>query len=251
MIRALFASALGSEQSHPSSQRRFLLCNAYPSSTVASIKHNGNSNGTKLAFNECSYIEGDVKERDKIDMTIGEGINGSFEIGELPPIDALLVLIAEKFDEKTEVLSFQKFAFPRNPDTAQVAAIDTYKTNTEQNPMLRMETVEQDGTRLSEKLHFNNVYNVQQGDYELFIDDSDKPTPVQLNKGEEYVVLRTGDAVNFPLDLFAFPKIAICAEYDEVCRPCKNDASCKRWRYDQSEVCVDGKCECAHGFYPK
>lgn len=199
-------------------ERRLILCNAYPSSSLATIKHNGLPLASRkgVAFNECRYVEGAVKEKDKIDFSFDKlGIEGTFEVGELPMVNALLLLIVQKRDERSQLLSFQSFAFPTTSgeNDAQIAVIDTFKSTTGQKPKLRMEdhrneSAKQKSARRVEELFFNRVYAIEPGYYDMFIPDNKKPTSIHLNKGEDYVVLRTGDGNHYAVNLVAFPNSA-------------------------------------------
>merc|ERR1719395_495810 len=66
--------------------QRLLLCNAYPSKSAVAVSKNSQpilSGG--IAFQQCQYIPADVLAKDKIDFMLNDaGIEGTFEVGELP-----------------------------------------------------------------------------------------------------------------------------------------------------------------------
>merc|ERR1719217_1623772 len=109
--------------------RRFLVCNAYPSDSPAKVSKNGVAleGASTLGFQECRYVAKEVLAKDKVDFEIeSAGIQGTFEVGDLPDSDAVLLLVMQKRDGHSALMSFQSFAFPMNPhsDEAHIAVID-------------------------------------------------------------------------------------------------------------------------------
>lgn len=209
--------------------QRLLVCNAYPSMTPAVVKKNEREQlvGTGLGYKQCSYVQDKVKPHDKLDFLLqNSGVSGSFEVGDLPEADAVLLLVLQKRDDKSPMVAFQSFAFPTHVDgvSAQLAVIDTFKGNSS-SPHLRMadhvkgeekETV----SKRVEKLNFNRVYAIEEGVYDASVmdhpEDPDEEktleqgteTAIKLKKNQNYVILRTGDDKDFAQSLLVFPDAA-------------------------------------------
>lgn len=211
--------------------QRLLVCNAYPHKTPVKVsKNSGQKVLAKeggLGFKECEYSAATVKAHDKLDFELADlGVEGTFEVGDLPESDAVLLLVLERRDEKSSVVSFQSFAFPSSKegesDAAQVAVIDTFK-GASKFPHLKMQdhsdakdAKKEGASKRVEELNFNRVYAVEEGSYDASVMDrlEDKAaekklekygTLLKLEKGRDYVVLRTGDDKDFPMSLVAFP----------------------------------------------
>lgn len=208
--------------------QKLLICNAYPhkSRTTATMNQGKKviSEGG-LKFNECEYALSEILPHDKLDFAIADaGIEGTFEIGSLPDSDAVLLLVIEKRDGKSAMFSFNSFAFPTSAmsgDEAQVAVIDAYKGETKM-PHLKMSdhmsgtANAQEKTKRIEDLNFNRVYAVEAGLYDASVVDrledqkaeeklEEFRTTLNLKRGMDYVVIRTGDDVDFPETLVSFP----------------------------------------------
>lgn len=207
--------------------QRLLVCNAYPHKTPVKVSKNKGDEvlpGGGLKFNECEYASTGVKAHDKLDFELADlGVEGTFEVGTLPESDAVLLLVLEKRDAKSSVVAFQSFAFPSSKDadeSAQLAVIDTYKGEARM-PHLKMSDhisgqKDKDVSKRVEELNFNRVYAVEGGSYDASVMDTleDKAaekkvekfsTMLKLDKGKDYVVIRTGDDKDFPQSLIAFP----------------------------------------------
>lgn len=213
--------------------QELLVCNAYPSESHMVVKQNGESllnheqNG--LAYRDCKELTANVQQKDKLDFTIeGLGIQGTFEVGELPNTDATLLLVVEKRDAKTPLVAFQSFSFPvRAAGTvAQLAVIDTYK-GTSTMPHLKMEDhiiaskEKRAVSKRSEQLNFNRIYAIEEGTYDASISDHipdataksvglveeqvSAKKVLHLTKSQNYIVMRTGDDKQFPQSLVVFP----------------------------------------------
>jgi len=184
-----------------------LVCNAYPGESTVSVKQNGQEpadDQQNIRFKECRHLAETVHSKDKLDFIFsGSGIQGSFEIGELPETDAMLLLVIERRDAGSPLASFQSFAFPSRVDgkDAQLAVIDAYKGNSS-SPHLRMEDHVTDKEKKTvskrvEQLNFNRIYAVEEGTYDASIADHAvngvaAKTLMHLSKNQNYVVLRTG-----------------------------------------------------------
>mmetsp|Transcript_108679 Transcript_108679/g.313852 ORF Transcript_108679/g.313852 Transcript_108679/m.313852 type:complete len:293 (+) Transcript_108679:66-944(+) len=200
--------------------QKLLLCNAYPGDMPISASLNGKdvfgSSEAKgaIAFQKCQYITSHVQKQDRLDFDIGDAeVHGTFEVGDLPVTDAVLLLVLQK-REGSSMIGFQSFAFPSaaGREDAQLAVINTFKGNTT-DPRLAMEDHlapvggkdKSAVARRTEQLNFNRVYSVEAGTYDTAI--IDEPNEASGNKrsasrsltfakGTNYVLLRTpsGDA---------------------------------------------------------
>lgn len=199
-------------------KHKLLLCNAYPDAHKIAVTRNSDAIITAdhgIAFRECRYVDNmHLQQRDKLSFEVEQtGISGTFQVGELPNTDAVLLLVLEKRDTWSKLVSFQSFAFPKvsgqSQKDAQVAIIDTFRGNSTR-PLLKMEDhitekEKQTVSRRVELLNFNRVYAIEEGRYDASINDnlSEEETSslttkasrmmLHLAHGENYVVLRTGD----------------------------------------------------------
>merc|ERR1719482_656224 len=104
-----------------------LVCNAYPSKSAVQVATNGKPMLDGLGFQQCRYTNTNVLPKDKVDFNLADaGIEGTFEVGELPQTDSVLLLILQKRDNHSPLMAFQSFAFPSNSASqeAHVAVID-------------------------------------------------------------------------------------------------------------------------------
>jgi len=206
--------------------QQLLVCNAYPGNSPVTLKQNGRepqADQRGIRFQECRYISGQVQSKDKFDFIFADtGIQGTFEIGELPSTDALLLLVVEKRDAVSSLVSFQSFAFPSHADgkNAQLAVIDAFKGNSD-SPHLRMEdhvNTKEPKTisKRVEQLNFNRIYAIEEGNYDASISDhvldeeqhgadGAKRTFHLVNK-HNYVILRTGGG-KFHQSLVVYPEL--------------------------------------------
>merc|ERR1719329_1159642 len=119
-----------------------------------------------LGFDECAYAPADVLPKDKIDFTLEEsGIQGTFEVGDLPDSDAVLLLVLQRRDEKSPLIAFQSFAFPMNTGDgeAHLAVIDASvglgKTHLKVQDLHAVSKKDAQ----SEELGFNRIYSLDPG----------------------------------------------------------------------------------------
>lgn len=207
--------------------QKLLVCNAYPSDSPITALLNGQDllggGGAKgaIAFKECRYVQSAVQRQDRLDFDLGDAeVQGTFEVGDLPSGDAVLLLVLEKRAD-SPMLRFQSFAFPSatNRPEAQVAVINTFGSAPRlqmQDHMVAAPAEGKPAQRRSEELNFNRVYSIEQGSYETSIleaaGNATKPAPrvVNLAKGTNYVLLRTqsGDAGE---SLLVFPETPLSA----------------------------------------
>lgn len=207
----------------------FFICNAYPSDsnlvvtknsqeTIADAEH-------KLQFGQCRYVPSHVAAQDKLEFSLTDiQIHGDFEVGSLPTSDAVLLLVLEKRSSGSPVVSFKSFAFPteRDPTSneAQLAVIDAFRGNSSA-PHLKMEDHISGKPKATlskrvEQLSFNRVYAIEEGLYDASVLEHPGETVGQANttakhvlklvKGQNYVLLRTGDdSLGKPQALVVYP----------------------------------------------
>lgn len=218
-------------------EQKLLVCNAYPSNAPMTVKQNGQPTLSKehnsVSYKACEQISTNVHSKDKLDVEFqGSGIQGTFEVGDLPDSDAELVLVVGKRDAKTPLVAFQSFAFPARAasNSAQLAVFDTYKGEKVMPHLdLKMEdslSSSKEGHKknkdVSEQLFFNRVYAIDEGSYVADIADrinhqgangsassdmmrlADK-TAFHFARNTNYIVLRVGDDKQFPQSLVVFP----------------------------------------------
>jgi hypothetical protein len=160
-----------------------------------------------------------VRSKDKLDFVFANsGIQGSFEIGNLPDTEALLLLVIEKRDPVSPLVAFQSYAFPAHTKgtNAQLAVIDTFKGNSS-FPHLRMEdhvNIKEPKTisKRIEQLKFNRIYAIEEGSYDASISDHVLETEpaskrtFNLVKNQNYVILRTSDGHSHQ-SLVVYPEV--------------------------------------------
>jgi len=200
-----------------------LICNAYPSKSPMLVHKNKAEvladKNHAIGFRECRYVKSTLKSQDRLDLMLRDiEVHGTFEVGELPSTDAVLLLVLEK-RPKSQMISFQSFAFPASSDgtDAQLAVIDAYRGNTSA-PHLKMEDHVADlknknASKRIEQLNFNHVYAVEEGMYDAFVNDhahaaieQSTKTTLKLSRSQNYVVLRTGEDNHFDESLVVFPQ---------------------------------------------
>merc|ERR1719161_1604928 len=179
--------------------RRFLVCNAYPSDSPAKVSKNGVAleGASTLGFQECRYVAKEVLAKDKVDFEIeSAGIQGTFEVGDLPDSDAVLLLVMQKRDGHSALMSFKSFAFPMNPhsDEAHIAVIDA-STNLPKEHLKISESSSKKKGAEQEELMFNRIYALDSGVYKVALGGI-KPELLELQSKKDYVLLRTGENVD-------------------------------------------------------
>merc|ERR1719161_2897583 len=115
-----------------------------------------------------------VLAKDKLDFVLAEtGIEGTFEVGDLPQTDSVLLLVLQKRDEKSPLMAFQSFAFPSNSGSqeAHVAVIDA-TAGTSKAHLQIADRPKQGDVKRAEELSFNRVYALEQGAYDVSVLDS-------------------------------------------------------------------------------
>jgi len=218
--------------------QKLLVCNAYPSKSSVEVQRNGHDllGGVKdgLGFKECRYVESRVQKFDRLEFAFRDvEVAGTFEVGDLPASNALLLLVLEKRNASHN-MGFQSFAFPSTSDanTAQLAVINAVhgssthlqmEDHDEEDVNPDRKVKKQVAPKRSEQLNFDRVYSVEQGDYDACITGASGCDAVskantsntsntskkafRLDGNTNFVVLRTGgDGTDFPEDLVVFPQ---------------------------------------------
>jgi len=207
-----------------------LVCNAYPSKSPMLLEKNKvevlADKTHAVPFRECQYMKSNLKAQDRLDVTLRDNqIKGTFEVGDLPSTDAVLLLVLEKHPG-SPMISFQSFAFPSGADRsdAQLAVIDAYRGNSSA-PHLKMADhitgkEAQTVSKRVEQLNFNHVYAVEEGSYDATVNDKalenmEEATKkvFKLAKSQNYVILRTGEEGQFGESLMIFPNIVQSGSY--------------------------------------
>lgn len=211
--------------------QELLLCNAYPSKHAVEVRRNTNevivSEEHAVPFRSCRYVQGKVQQDDKLEFILGgSGIKGTFQVGQLPASDAVLLLVLEQHDSSSELVSFQSFAFPvamSKGANAQLAVIDAFRGNASA-PRLKVEDhiadrEQQTVSKRVELLSFNRVYSVEEGAYDASVADHTREPEAEsalerytkkmlkLTKNKNYVVMRTGDDRGFDQGITVFPEL--------------------------------------------
>merc|ERR1719152_659731 len=149
-----------------------------------------------LNFQQCKYADGNILAKDKLDFMMHDaGIEGTFEVGDLPQTDSVLLLVVQKRDDKSPLMAFQSFAFPTNSGSreAHVAVIDATVGSPKAHLQIADKPTQGDVLRV-EELSFNRVYALEQGSYDVSVLDQGKETPkqmVQLLGQRDYVIMKT------------------------------------------------------------
>lgn len=226
--------------------QRLLICNAYPSSASAMVSKNDQvltDSKHGVAYRECRYIDSQVRPQDKLELALPDlEIRGTFDVGDLPATDAVLLLVLEKRPGSAFV-SFKSFAFPSGGHTgseAQLAVIDAFSGEKTASPRLKMMDHLAEGqqtnaaavSRRIEELAFNRVYAVEEGTYDTAVQQPPSPSSrsllqkgqppkdkakhmkepanmqrtLKISRGQNYVLLLTGDdMLGEPSSLVIFP----------------------------------------------
>jgi len=187
--------------------QKLLICNAYPSNSSMMVRKNDQEDLVEskqgISFRECRYVASQLQPHDRLDLEVkDQEIHGTFEVGELPTSDAVLLLVLERH-VGSSLVSFQSFAFPTSHDTkeAQLAVIDAFRLpgsgSADTKARLKMEDhikakEKQTVSRRVEQLNFNRVYGIEEGTYDASVGETARRV-LKLERNQNYVVLRTGD----------------------------------------------------------
>merc|ERR1719321_2091039 len=187
--------------------RRFLVCNAYPSDSPAKVSKNGAAleGASTLGFKQCQYVESNILPKDKVDFEIeSAGIQGTFEVSDLPDTDSVLLLVVQKRDAHSSLMSFQSFAFPMNPNSeeAHIAVIDASTNLPSEHLKITDSPKDPKKGEVQEELMFNRIYALDSGVYQVSLGGLKQG--LMLESKKDYVLLRTGDSPDRQA-LVAFP----------------------------------------------
>merc|ERR1719399_2663702 len=151
-----------------------------------------------------------VLAKDKIDFMLTDaGIEGTFEVGDLPQTDSVLLLVLQKRDNHSPLMAFQSFAFPSNSASAEahVAVIDAAASDHKSHLQIADRPLQGDVRRV-EELSFNRVYALEQGAYDVSVleqgQQASASQEVELKSPRDYVLMRTGGSEGSTL--VAFPR---------------------------------------------
>jgi len=164
-----------------------------------------------LGFQKCEYAPTSVLAKDKLDFVLADaGIEGTFEVGDLPQTDSVLLLVLQKRDARSPLMAFQSFAFPLNSgrDEAHVAVIDASSDGVKAHLKISDRPIQPGDKSLTEELSFNRIYALSQGRYDVSVlakGKQEKPEEIQLLGRQDYVLLRTGGEEMGAKTLVAFP----------------------------------------------
>lgn len=172
----------------------------------------GTKSSKKLGFNECRYIDGRIKKLDRLTFRFDkEGVQGTFEIDELPQADSQLLLIVQKSPaEKQNMLAFQSFAFApsEGSENAQVAFLNAVAGDSDTHLRMQDSLIGRKTATREEQVMFNRVYAIEEGSYDVVFNNELKSLrrSLALHGGKDYVILKTGSKKHphllvFPDDL--------------------------------------------------
>jgi len=192
--------------------QQLLLCNAYPAKSAVAITKNGQPvlEGGGLAFQQCEYAPTNVLTKDKLDFSMNDaGIEGTFEVGDLPQTDSVLLLVLQKRDDHSPLMAFQSFAFPLNSgkQEAHVAVIDASPAGSKAHLKISDRPAKKGEKAVTEELSFNRIYALEQGQYDVSVlakGKQEQSEEIQLLGQKDYVLLRTGGEEAHKL--VAFPR---------------------------------------------
>lgn len=217
-------------------KQQLLMCNAYPNDSPITVTRNGRETlaggNHSLRFQECRYLPGQVQKHDQLDIAVTKlDISSTFEVGELPSNDAVLLLVIGP-RPSSSMVGFQSFAFPmaRQKQDAQVAVIDAVARQEQglETSHLRMEDhitgkEKQTVSKRVEELNFNRIYSIEEGSYDAsitnpsfsrgnssqvsFEQSRSMRKTLRLSGKTNYVVLRTGGG-RFQESLVVFPPMS-------------------------------------------
>ncbi len=102
-----------------------------------------------------------------------EGVQGTFEIDELPQADSQLLLIVQKSPgDKQNMLAFQSFAFAPSEgnENAQVAFLNAVAGDSDTHLRMQDSLQTKKAATREEQVMFNRVYAIEEGKFFLFWD---------------------------------------------------------------------------------
>jgi len=178
--------------------RKLVACNTFPDEESVSITRNRKQKvETDLRYKQCKTLKSEVEEGDQFVFESRSAGTWTFQVGALPETDSSLLLVFEKRDATSKVPSFQSFSFPPSKTDSQLAIIDTYKGDKSRTRVHVKDSAAGHKDR-AEDLDYDRVYALESGDYDLSMllstgaNSTEAPAHLHMNKGGDYVVLRTG-----------------------------------------------------------
>jgi len=237
VFRALVLLAIGATASKiPSfSRRRYVevapadlpkyvlrICNAYPSpENLTVVRRSRRLEGFEpMQYKTCRDLNGiHLTDGDELEVDIGT-ISHTFQIGELPKRDAMLLLVVYRHLRSFMDMAFHSHIFEKiGDDSVQLAAIDTYDGTSSLTPRIAHDVgVKQShGVGGSAELKFDSINEVNPGDYRIALQgkESDMESMKDIVEfvavpNQTYIVLRIGalkaeGSHAFPEELLVFP----------------------------------------------
>jgi len=191
---------------------RLRVCNAYPYQAAIDIYHK-NTQLTKdapLPYKHCKDFESRLAMGDKIEFTVDDTNAGTFSVAELPPHDAVLLLVIYRHDTLSTAVSFEPHVYA-NLLNAQIAIIDTYKGSAKAR--LSIDDHPDSKSSRSEELRFDSVVAVNEGRYRAVLSSEGgeeiASAPIVCLNKESYVILRVGvesqSGKSYPQELVVYP----------------------------------------------
>mmetsp|Transcript_79320 Transcript_79320/g.139996 ORF Transcript_79320/g.139996 Transcript_79320/m.139996 type:complete len:328 (+) Transcript_79320:98-1081(+) len=242
LLRALVLSALGAWARTTPRFRKVVphkvaapnhvlrVCNAFPSFDNLTVVRKSQllTGAEPMQYKTCRDLNGShLLEGDELQMDIGAGVSHTFEIGELPKRDSLLVLVVYRHLRSFMDMSFHSHVFEKWTDgSAQLAVMDTYDGSSSLSLRIAHDVGidEAHGVGGSEELKYNNVVAVNAGDYRISLQGKESESKESKIKdlvdfvglaNQTYIVLRVGgvnstakgsDVNAFPEELMVFPQ---------------------------------------------
>jgi len=192
------------------------VCNAYPDQSAMDIYIGNNKlNAEPLNYKECDEYTEPLSAGDKVDFKVEKETAGTFTISELPNSDATLMMVISKHDTISSAVAFESHVFAKT-QSAQIAVIDTYRGKNP-NTELRIRDAEKpkDHSTRSEMLRFDSVVAVNEGAYQVELDDPHGKKRESLSydvvalKNKNYCVIRVGvnseEGQKYPPELMLYP----------------------------------------------
>eukprot|EP00929_Paragymnodinium_shiwhaense_P027816 TRINITY_DN16240_c0_g1_i1.p1 TRINITY_DN16240_c0_g1~~TRINITY_DN16240_c0_g1_i1.p1 ORF type:complete len:305 (+),score=68.99 TRINITY_DN16240_c0_g1_i1:38-916(+) len=191
------------------------VCNAYPSENQVDV-YQSDSKITEgsMPYKACQEFQKvQLHTGDRLLFKIGEAVEGSFVVADLPNNDAVLMLVIYRHDASSTAVAFESHVFA-NLVNAQIAVLDTYKGKAQSKAWIRDKAGQK--TARNEELRYDSVVAVNAGVYNVALarTSSQKTTMakhqlVALNR-ESYVVLRVGLEAgkgrhSYPEEVVVFP----------------------------------------------
>jgi len=201
-----------------------MICNAYadkkaidaiilPSQTKLTLSG-------PLEYKSCANYEKAVQEGEEIEFRAGSLNIGTFKATGLPKSPASLLLVTRRRSPTALNAAFASHAFADVP-SSQLVVIDTYgghgtgSLKIQDAPQITGKEKAQKEEPRTEDLTFNSVLQVNPGDYELMLQDSDKnlnKVPLHVpDQKANFVLLRTGNDAKSNLTE-SFPQELVLSE---------------------------------------